>query len=148
MNNLKNIDTILVVNPAISESAYDERTQVSRSTDASPRFFMGSAQWDDPKLYTDMAFGNQLKNRLSSIGSGFGVEVTDYNKWVTVRLTYHDVVSGISTSKTFLVVFQHKGDGIVLNTANRYRTISGVDQAASYIRSVASVLKSKAEQKI
>lgn len=144
---MKQIDTILIIDDTIQEGV-DDRVHATRTADAGVRGFTGSANWDDPKLYTDMAFGNQLRNRLSSLGNGFTVEVTDFNKWVSVNLGYHDTVSGITMSKTFLVVFQHKGDGIVLNTANRYRTISGVDQAASYIRSVASVLQSKATQKI
>lgn len=144
---MKSVDTILYIDVPIQE-AVDDRVHASRPVDAGVRGFYGSAQWDDPKLYTDMAFGNQLKNRLSSLGPGFSVEVTDFSKWVTINLGYHDTVSGVTTTKTFLVVFQHKGDGIVLNTANRYRTISGVDQAASYIRSVASTLQSKSYQKL
>lgn len=144
----KDCTILVVIGNSILESTYDDRSNATSSIDANIRGLKGSADWDDPRLYTDMAFGNQLRNRLSSLGNGYGVEVTDYNKWVSVRVTYHDTITGISVSKTFLIIFQNKGNGLIMNTANRYRTISGVDQAVSYIKSVASILQSRASSKV
>ena len=60
---------------------------------------------------------------------------------VVVDVTYHHHISGRSASKTFLVVFDggpkgnDPGGGMVLSTANKWRTISGYSQAVSYIKS-------------
>jgi hypothetical protein len=81
------------------------------------------------------------------MGNDFSSRVTDFGKWVTVDISHHNHITGRTSSKTFLIVFQQKGDGIVLSTHNRYRTISGVDQAASYIKSVASSLQNNTQSK-
>lgn len=125
----------------------DERSNASRSTQAVDKYFQGSTNYDDPALYNSFSFGQQLKSRLNN-SDGFYCEVTDFKKWVTVRMSHHNTITGRTSSKTFLIVFKQKGDGIVLNTHNRYRTISGVDQAASYIKSAASVLQSANSSKL
>ena len=82
------------------------------------------------------------------MNNGFSAEVVDFKKWVTVRVTHSNHITGKSASKTFLIVFKQKGDGIVLSTHNKYRTISGVDQAASYIRQVCNSLTNETNNKI
>ena len=83
------------------------------------------------------------------MGPGYSAEVSDFKKWVVVRATYHNFETSRSATKTFLIVFQaDNGDGIVLSTHNRYRTISGVDQASSYIRSACSTLKNSTQSKL
>ena len=105
---------------------------------------------DNPILYANNNFGKVLKNELSSLGSEFFSEVTDFGKWVDVRVTHHDYRTGKSSSKTYLIVFDKpsQGDGIIVNTSNRYRTISGVSQAASYIRSSVQALKNDSGRNI
>lgn len=116
----------------------DDRSMATKTISGVDKYVKGSVNWDDPALYNSFSFGQQLKSRLNV--DGFFCEVTDFKKWVVAKMSKHDVVSGKTKSKTFLVVFKQKGDGIVLSTANRYRTISGVDQAASYIKSASSNL--------
>ena len=139
-------DAILYVEPQLNES--DERSVARKGVDATPRFFQNSIDYDDPKLFGNMSFGSNLRSILNGMGTGYSNEITDFGKWVTVRVTYHDQRTGRSASKIFLIVFKQKGDGIVLSTHNRYRSISGVDQAGSYIRSACSSLQTSTQQKI
>lgn len=143
---MEKYDAILYVeNPCINES--DERLYAKRI----PGDVGGFSQYfdtDDPKLYTQFSFGNSLRSLLSNMSSGFSAEITDFKKWVTVRVTHNNILTGKSSSKTFLIVFKSKSDGIVLSTHNKYRTISGVDQAASYIRNVCNSLTNETNNKI
>ena len=104
--------------------------------------------WDDPKLYGSFSFGRLVQSALNGLGDGFSAEVTDFNKWVVVKVSHHDIITGRDSSKTFLIVFQQKGDGIVLSTNNKWRSISGAEQAISYIRSISQSLKNSSRQKL
>lgn len=142
---MKKYDAILCVEKPILE--FDERNVTRKIPGASGGF---SQYWDteDPKLYNSFSFGNSLKNSLNNIGQGYSAKVTDFKKWVVVDVTYHNHVTGKSSSKTFLIIFKYKGDGIVLSTHNRYRSISGVDQAASYIKSACNSLQSDTQNRV
>ena len=141
-------DAILCVNKDNMIYEDDERMHPKRTPSGIDKFFKTAGSWDDPKLYTSFSFGQTLRSLLNNLGNGFNSKVTDFGKWVTVEISHHNHVTGRSASKTFLIVFQYKGDGIVLSTHNRYRTISGVDQAASYIKSAASSLMNSTQSKI
>lgn len=100
--------------------------------------------YQDPKLFTQWSFGKQIQNNLTNVGSGYGCEVSDFGRYVSVKVTYSNPPTGKSSSKTFLVVFDPDGKkGNVFQTSNRYRTFSGVSQAASYIKSCVSSLRDK-----
>ena len=142
-----NWDAILCIdNERVCET--DERVMTRKGVSGAPRYFKGSADWDDPKLYDQFSFGNILRNSLNSMGQGYSNEVVDYGKWVCVKVTYHNTLTARSSSKNFLIVFKDKGDGIVLSTHNRYRSISGVDQAASYIKATCGSLQTDTQSKI
>lgn len=143
---MKKYDAILYID---SEPILEnDRRNARKGLDASPKYFAGSYDWDDPTLYNQFSFGQSLQSQLNGLGQGFACKVTDFKKWVTVEISYHNIITGRSASKTFLIVFKHKGDGIVLSTHNRYRTISGADQAVSYIRNVAGTIKDSTSSKI
>ena len=142
-------DAILCIDNDILCEAIDDRMFAATPTmGAATQTFHGPKDWDDPKLYTSFNFGRSLRSQLSDVGNGFSCKVNDFGKWVTVEMTHNNQVTGRSASKTFLIVFKQKGNGLVLSTHNRYRTISGVDQAVSYIRSASSSLQSATGQKI
>jgi hypothetical protein len=103
---------------------------------------------DDPKMYNSFTFGRMVRNAISNMGNGWTSEVTDFKKWVVVRITYYNYETSRSSTKTFLIVFKHKGDGIIMSTHNRYRTIAGVDQAVSYIKSSCSALENSTQNRI
>ena len=137
-------DAILVCNAEEMLQSINENYGDPRSyTGAGPGKDDGKVPYfwyDDPKLYATNAFGKMMLNDLNSFRKGYSAKVTDFGKWVVVEVTYHNVITGRSASKTFFVVFDggpkgtDKGGGMILSTANKWRTISGYDQASSYIR--------------
>lgn len=148
-------DTILICNldEFINEAMGDPRSQ-GHGLPSNDKPVKVHYWYDDPKLYAANAFGRMMASELNSWRSGYSAKVSDFGKWVVVEVTHHDHISGRSASKTFLVVFDggpkgtDKGGGMVLTTANKYRTISGYSQAVSYIKSVAGALESATSQKL
>jgi hypothetical protein len=100
--------------------------------------------YQDPKIYASWSFGRQLQNQLNGMGAGFAAEVADFGRYVSAKVTYSNPPTGKTASKVFLVVFEPDGKkGNIFQTSNRYRTFSGVGQAASYIKSCVSSLRDK-----
>lgn len=91
----------------------------------------------DWRAWSSAGFGQRLQNSLSSLGKGYSAEVTDFGQFVSVRVSYHNTVTGKGVTKTYVIVFDdiNSGDGRVMVTSQKWRTISSYDQAASYISS-------------
>lgn len=154
-NNISKYDAILVCsyNDIINEAYGDERSYTGagygKNAGKVPYLW-----YDDPRLYASNAFGRMMLAELNSWKQGYSAKVSDFGKWVVVEVTYHHHVTGRSASKTFLVVFDggpkgtDKGGGMILSTANKWRTISGYAQAVTYIKSVSTALESATQQKI
>lgn len=138
-------DAILYIDPLINE---DDRYNAKSKPDSGVYGPGKYVDVDDPKLYTNNSFGRVLSNTINGFGTNYFGEVSDFGKWVVATVGYHDHISGHTAKKTFLVVFKDKGDGLVLSSSTKWRSISGVDQAASYIRSVCSSLQSEAQRKL
>lgn len=153
--NTSKYDAVLVCNAEdiINEAHGDERSygKTAPYGDAGVVPYMW---YDDPKLHAANAFGRMMLTDLNNWRSGYSAKVSDFGKWVVVEVTHHNYITGRSASKTFLVVFDggpkgtDKGGGMVLTTANKYRTISGYSQASSYIKSASGALESATSQKI
>lgn len=150
-------DAILVCNveDIISEVYGDERSYTGARPGQSRDVGKVPYLWyDDPKLYANNAFGKMMLNDLNNWKKGYFAKVTDFAKWVVVEVTHHNFLTGRSASKTFLVVFNggetgtDPAGGLVMSTANKWRTISGYSQAVSYIKSASSALESSTSQKI
>lgn len=148
-------DAVLVcnLNDRINEDYGDPRAQAN----AGPGRDYGKVPYmwyDDPRLFANNAFGKSIQGALNSWKNGYSAKVSDFGKWVVVEVTYHHHVTGRSASKTFLVVFDggpkgtDRAGGMILTTANKWRTISGYDQAVSYIKSASGALESATSQKI
>lgn len=137
--NINDYDVVLSVVPSI----YEEDSRMIGSIRPQDASFHGPSGYRiDPSIWNFNSFGNSLQQSLSDIGRGFEVEVTDFKKCIVVRSTYHNYVTGRSASKTFLIIFDNpKGDGIVMNTSAKWRSINGYSQAASYIKSSVQSLK-------
>ena len=136
----KEYDAILVVEPerTVTEANVDKRMAGSH---VDPKTGGKFVDIDDPVLYTNNSFGRQLQDMLNGIGRGYWSEVTDFGKWVSVTVGHHNVVTGRSATKTFMIVFKPNNSGLVMSSSTKWRTISGVGQAASYIRSAVSPLE-------
>lgn len=148
MIDLNQIDTILYFDN-INE-AYDDRNYATkRYSDQATPIKGGYIDFVDPKLYASWSFGKQIRNDLTNIGAGFSCEVSDFGKEIVVRVTHSDTVTGRSASKTFLIAFTgNKGDAYVKSHNNKWRSISGVSQAAQYIKSACSTLSGVTQQKM
>lgn len=145
---MEKYDAVLYVTNPINEEENDQRIYNKGKT---PSVTKGYSQYwynEDPKMYNSYTFGNAVRQNLNSLGQGFSCQVVDFKKWVVVTVTHSNVVTGKSASKTFLIVFQEDGDGVVLSTHNRYRSISGAGQACSYIRSVCNSLQNDTQIKM
>lgn len=143
---MQKYDAVLVVDTPINES--DARIYNKGGYLTSPKGFTQYIDADDPKLYDMYSFGNAVRQNLSNMGQGFSCSVVDFKKWVVVTVSHSNHITGRTSSKTFLIVFKPNKDGIVLSTHNRYRTISGAEQACSYIRSACSALQNDTQAKI
>ena len=144
---MKKYDAILCVDPMVNEA--DSRIHTRKAPNGQYYSMDGRPyDTDDPKMYDTFSFANTLRSTLNNIGQGFFAKVTEFKKWVTVEVGYHNHITGITASKTFLIVFKEKGDGIVLSTHNKYRTISGVSQAASYIQSASNSLQGYTQNRL
>ena len=108
------------------------------STDYGPGGMIDAYDW---RLYNGAGFGRRLQSMLGG-GNGYSYEVTDMGKYVSVRGTYHNLAKGTSRSKVFIVAFDNPkvGDGKVFATSTKWRTISNVEQAASYIKTTIQAL--------
>lgn len=140
---MNSYDTILYIDPMLTEGT-DPRGYASRPPQGADKGLdYKYIDYNDPKLWSSSAFGKNLQSLLAGMGSGYSVQVTDFKRWVVADVTYHNFITGKHAGKTFLVVFDkpNKGNGMVMATANRYRSISGVEQAASYIKSSISSLR-------
>lgn len=135
-------DAILYVQEPVNESNADKRMHGSAETGNVPGWGSKNGYLDyyGPEVYGAFTFGQAVKRAVED--SDIAVEVADFGPWISVRVTYTYAPTGRSASKTFLIVFQHKSKGIVLSTSNKWRSIDGWAQAASYIRSAASSLRS------
>lgn len=140
----KQYDAILVLENRINE---DDRYHARKSPDYAPKGPGIYADIHDPKMYASNNFGRTLRDALKGM-TGSIVKVSDFGKYVSVDVGFHDYISGKTSTKTFLIVFEYKGDGMVFTSSTKWRTISGVDQAASYIRSACSSLQSEANRKL
>lgn len=143
-------DTVLFVKPNINE-AYeptDRRSAGRKTISATKGRDNINISYIDPKYYSANAFGQRLRSTLHNMSTGFSSKVTDFGQWVVAEVSYHDTMTGRSASKTFLVVFTDGPDGMVMSTHNRYRSISGIEQAASYITSACSSLRNSTSSQI
>lgn len=142
-------DAILYLDDSLESINEVERMTGKSSPNASWQgTYAGSAATDDPKMYNAFSFGRIVRSAIAGMGNGWSAEVSDFKKWVVVNVKYYNYDTSRSAGKTFLIVFKHKGDGIIMSTHNRYRTIAGVDQAVSYIKSSCSALENSTQNRI
>lgn len=127
--------TYIIIKQQINES--DGRIQGrSGATGASDFGPGGQPNRYDWRLWTASGYGRRLQSYLQG-GNGYSYEVTDMGKYVVVHATFHNLATGKTVSKTFVIAFDNPkiGDGKVFATSTKWRTVSNVDQAANYIKS-------------
>lgn len=139
--------TVLYIQPEELNESADRRSVNTKMVNGLDRGPNGIVNYDDPKLYTATNFGRQLQTMLSN-SNNFWAEVSDFGRYVVVTAGYHNTVSGRSATKHFVIAFDPDGIGTVFTSATKWRSISGVSQAASYIKSACNPLESSASNKI
>lgn len=109
------------------------RSGATGAVDKGPGGQPGRYDW---RLWTGSGYGRRLQSSLSG-GNGYSYEVTDMGKYVVVRGSFHNLGTGKTISKTFVIAFENPkiGDGKVFATSTKWRTVSNVEQAATYIKS-------------
>ena len=130
-------EAVLYISQPINE-IFDPRTVGKKGPRAASLSGAGpgnQTSMTDWRAWSSAGFGQRLQGSLSSLGKGYSAEVTDFGQFVAVRASYHNTVTGKCVSKTYVVAFEdiNKGDGRVMVTSQKWRTISSYDQAASYI---------------
>ena len=154
--NVSKYDAVLIcnTNEFLTEASGDERYFGKTTPSADKGLKSQYLMYDDPKLYASNAFGKALAYELNSWRQGYSTKVTDFGKWVVADVTYHNHITGRTAGKTFLIVFtgdpktNNAGSGMIMSTANKYRTISGYGQAVTYIKSASSTLEGTTSQKL
>lgn len=114
--------------------------------DLGPNNNPGQPDW---KVWAVTGFGRRLQHMLGR-DSDYWAEVTDCGQYVAVTAGYHSVGAGRSNTKTFIISFDNPkyGDGKIFSSSTKWRTISNIDQAASYISSVIRSLANQANQTV
>lgn len=131
------VEAVLYIDRPINEM-FDPRTVGKKGPQgASLTGPGGKTSLTDYRAWSSAGFGQRLQSSLASLGRGYSAEVTDFGQYVSVRASYHNTVTGKTISKTYVVVFDdiNSGDGRVMVTSQKWRSISSFDQAASYIGS-------------
>lgn len=137
------VDTILYIDDSILNEAADPRvkmsTKVTNQTLNWPQSFDPNSQF---------SYGSIVQSQLEGgFGRGYSVKVTDFGTDIFVEVSYSNQQTGRMNGKTFLIKMKNKtGEGWIKASAYRYRTITGIDQAISYIRSVSANLKGNTSQ--
>lgn len=143
MKDHKQIDYVLIVENTINEAQTDIRNYNTGlpSVDINPvGRYIGVR---DPKLMVSWAFGKILQRELNNLGSNYTCQVFDCGGEVSVTVSCCEPSTGRTASKSFIIVFDSKnGNGTIKSSSTRWRSVSGISQVVTYIKSVASNLSS------
>lgn len=144
MNN--KYDAILVLNEPINEA-----TRIVKGYPSGAEHGPGNyVDIDNPQLYMTNNIGRYLSNAFTNLGQGYWGEVSDFGKWIIVTAGHHNYATGRSSTKTFLIVFNHDKNysSVVMSSSTKWRTITSPDQAISYIKSYVSQLSNDTNRKL
>lgn len=121
-------DTILYIDRTINEDTDTEQIGIFNGVNPNSQFSLGS----------------QVRSGLAGLGRGYVVAVVDFGADITVCVTYTNQLTGKVAGANFLIKCANKdGRGLVKCSSARWRSISNVGQAISYISSRCSSLQSQ-----
>lgn len=138
-------DTILELDCPINEinEKRDERLdtlKIGTKTITGASDYTQQAWFMNP--YDNFSLGSYVRGGLS-LGRGFSTRVFDMGTDIVVHIEYYDIGTCKTASAYFLIkLLNKKGEGCVKASSNRYRTISTIGEAISYISSRAKALPS------
>jgi hypothetical protein len=154
--NINDFDAILYLDNSLQDDIFerglgvDTRTINTRIPNTADKFADGNHAYAiNPSLYASWSYGNQLKRSIQSWSSNYSCEVADFGQEIAVTVTHCEPATGRTASKTFLIIFTNtKGDAYVKNHSSKWRSVSGIGQAESYIKSVCSALSNSTQSKM
>lgn len=86
--------------------------------------------------------GPIIRTQLSSLGKGYNIECIDFGSDIVIKITYTNIQTGRTSGQSFLLKLSStKGEGIIKSSEIRYRTVSNLVNAVSYIKTKAGSLK-------
>ena len=143
----KKYDAILVLDNQINEDVRINKKIQPSGVDHGPGNYIDI---DDPRLYATNNVGRYLQSAFTSLGQGYWGEVSDFGKWFVVTIGHHNHITGRTSTKTFLIVFNHdkKYTSVVMSSTTKWRTITDPGQAVSYIKSCAALLANETNRKL
>lgn len=102
----------------------------------------------DYRVWDGTGYGQILQREANPGGKGYSVDVLDCGQHISVTAHYQSPATGKKISQSFIVVLKSpkSGNGTIFMTSTKWRTVSSVQQAASYIRSSIKTLANLANQ--
>lgn len=101
----------------------------------------------DWRLWSNTGFGRRIESELQ-LGKGFSTEVTDFGDSIVLKVSYHNLATGVDVAKTFSILFDDpKGAGRIMASSTKWRTYSNYSQVVSYVRGIASDLVTRSNLK-
>lgn len=140
---------VLFVDPA-NICEVDPRSGVYKNNmggaNQGPGGWYGAYDW---KVWDGTGYGQRLQREANPGGKGYSVDVHDCGRQISCTAHYQSPATGKKVSQSFIVILNtpDKGDGTVFMTSTKWRTVSSISQAATYISSTIRSLASLADQK-
>lgn len=137
-------DTILELDNNLVNEKKDPRLgdlKIGTKTISASPEFTGQAWFMNP--YDNFSLGSYVRSGLESLGRGFSTQVFDFGSDIMIHIEYYDIGTCKTAGANFLIkILNKKGEGCVKSSSNRYRTITTIGEAISYISSRAKSLSS------
>ena len=142
---LEDVDTVLVLDESNINEKRDERLDIlpnaSQRNWAMAPEYLKQGWFMNP--YDNFSLGNYVRSGLS-LGNKYGVGVYDFGNAIMVEITYYDIGTCKTSGAKFLIQIGNKnGKGVVRSSSSKFRTISNIGEAISYIRSRANYLSGR-----
>lgn len=91
----------------------------------------------DYRVWDGASYGRRLQSEANPGGKGYSIDVHDCGAQLSVTASYQSPISGKKISQSFIVILQDPktSAGTIFMTSTKWRTVSTISQAASYINS-------------
>ena len=91
---------------------------------------------------TPGTMGGYVRSALS-LGTGYGVQVSDFGEVCTINITYSNAKTGRTAGQNFAIIYRpepSKWAYTAYSCSSKWRNCTSIDQAVSFIKSKASAL--------
>lgn len=130
-----NTPIVIYCNTPINEvdSRAKAHGNIAGTSNQGPGGFYGTPDW---RVWDGASYGKQVQ-REANPGQGYTIDVHDCGQHLSVTASYQNPANGKKVSQSFIIVLQgtNNSAGTVFMTSTKWRTVSSISQAASYISS-------------